>query len=311
MSVTTAKNVYPPASADAGVVSLGDLAGVSPGRVYYVNNVTGASTNDGLAWDRAFDDINDAITAAEAYRTSLTANNRYVRNKILIQGTNIDYSTALPYPSVTALPNHCDIIGIGGNPYGDGSGIVVIGTTGTDGVAGSQRGNYWKNIQFLALSDAIWAFDSVQTLRTVFEDCAFMGRAAATTSGGGFRATGNCGGITFRRCHFGTNGAAQLIYGIYATSVTFNNCLIEDCTIGAKTAGIYLTSCTDSNTVIRRNTIWGGISTQVVTGIASGTHSIITENFITASSDAIAGATAGNTIGNQVIDNATAAREKA
>lgn len=311
MSVSTSQNKYLPAVIDNDVALIMDGLGETQGRSYYVNNVTGDSGNDGLSWAAPFDDINDAITAAEAYRVLASANNRYIRNRIYIQGTNIDYSSVNPYPSITALPNYCDIIGIGANPRGDGGGIVVIGQADTDGVAGTQRGNKWYNIQFLALTDAYWAFDSVQTLRTEFHNCAFMGRAASTTSGGGFRATGNSGGIWFDNCHFGTNGAAQLIYGIYATSVTFNNCLIENCFIAAKTAGIYLTSCTDSNTIIRNNTISGGTSTQVVTGIASGSHSTIVGNFITASSDAISGATAVNTIDNQVIDNTTAAREKA
>jgi len=59
------------------------------------------------------------------------------------------------------------------------------------------------------------------------------------------------------------------------------------------------------------NTISGGTSVQAVTGIAADTHATIMANYITASSDAISGATAGNTVGNEVIDNATAAREKA
>jgi hypothetical protein len=313
MTASANENVFLPAQAYQDIIAVAAPI-VGKGRTYYVNNVTGTTAAlgaDGLSWDTAFNDINEAITAAEAYRTAQTANNRYIRNRILIQGTNIDYATVNPYPSITALPNYCDIIGVGASALGDGGGIVVIGQASTDGAAGSQRGNNWYNIQFLALSDTYWAMDTVNTLRTTFDSCSFMGRAATTASGGGFRATGNCGGVTFKNCHIGTNGAAVLVYGIYAASVTFNNCHIEDCVIAAKTAGIYLTGCDDSNTVIRRNFIWGGVSTQVVTGIAAGIHSFIAGNYITASSDAISGATAVNTVDNQVIDNTTAAREKA
>jgi len=279
----------------------GDYAG----RVYYVNNITGSAGASGLTWGDAFDQLDNAITAAEAYRATLP--NIYTRNVIYMAGTGTSYE------AVSALPNYCDIIGLGADPRGDGTGIVVITGATSDAVAGSQRGNRWYNIQFKQPADTYWCFDVVNSFRSGFYNCAFMCAAASTSSGGGFRSTGNCGGMTFKDCHFGTNGAGQLIYGIYLTAATiFNNSLIENCHITAVTAGIYTTSASNcTNTIIRNNTIGGGTSTQVVTGIAADTHMIIMNNFITASTDAISGATAVNTVGNQVIDNTTAAREKA
>jgi hypothetical protein len=87
--------------------------------------------------------------------------------------------------------------------------------------------------------------------------------------------------------------------------------LIEDNHITAITCGIYTggATCNLTNSVIKHNTICGGTSTQVVTGIAADTHVFIAENFITASSDAISGATATQTVGNHVINNVTGALE--
>ena len=70
------------------------------GRTYYVNNITGASTNGGLSWNNAMDEISTAITASEVYRQLQgTNNNDYVRNTIVVMGT------ATPYTSLTALPS--------------------------------------------------------------------------------------------------------------------------------------------------------------------------------------------------------------
>ena len=281
--------------------------GAYKGQTYYVNNVTGSTTGSGLSWDDAFSTINAAITASEAYRLALLpATNVYYRNTIFIQATETDYD------AVTAYPNYTDIIGLGADPRGNGSGIVVItGGASSDACGGAaQRGNNWVNIQFEVIADGYWCFDSTQTLRTRFINCMFGASLASMSTGGGFRATGNSGGITFQHCHFGSNGVARLPYGIYASAVTFNNCLIEDCTINAVTAGIYLTDCTASNTVIKHNYICSGTSVQLTTGIAATVNEFIAENFISAT-DAISGATAANTVGNQVIDGSTAAREKA
>ena len=62
-----------------GVSVLADLAdggavygypGDYYGRIYYVNNITGDSSYDGLSWDTPFDEVSTAITASETYRVS-------------------------------------------------------------------------------------------------------------------------------------------------------------------------------------------------------------------------------------------------
>ena len=290
-----------------GAAAVTGYPGAYPGRVYYCNNVTGSTGASGLSWDDAFSTLDAAITASEAYRLALTpATNVYFRNTIYVQATATDYT------AITAYPNYTDIIGVGADPRGNGGGIAVItGGASTDAAGGlAQRGNNWSNLQFEVIADGYWCFDGTQILRTTFTNCMFGASLATMTSGGGVRMTGDSGGVTFRHCHFGANGASCLVYGIYASAVTFNNCLIEDCTINAKTCGIYLAGCTESNTAIKRNYIWSGTSVELTTGISTSVNSFIAGNYIRAAT-AITGHTASNSIDNQVVQGGTAARDKA
>ncbi len=101
-----------------GVAQLSDLAdggGVHgypgegyTGEVYYVNNITGSSGNSGLTWGDAMDQVSTAITASETQRALQSGTtNDYVRNIIYVQGTGTAYT------KLTALPLHCDIVGLG------------------------------------------------------------------------------------------------------------------------------------------------------------------------------------------------------
>lgn len=291
----------------AGINKL--AAEYSTGRTYYVNNISGSSSANGLTWETAMDQISTAITASETYRQLYTGTtNDYIRNRIIVQGTETAYDC------ISALPNYTDLIGLGANPTGNGGGIVIIGgTASTDAVAGTQRGNTWTNFQFQISTDGYWCFDCVQSLRSVFTNCAFMGSTSLTgapTTAGGFRVTGNSGGMLFDRCHFGTNGAGRLAYGIYVTSgCTFNNSVVRFCTITVSNTGItFQEFATDS--IIHDCYIYSGTSSQMTVGIASGINNMIANCFINAN-DAISGATAANTVGNQVVNNGTAARELA
>ena len=116
------------------------------GRTYYVNNITGASTNDGLSWNSAMDEVSTAITASETFRQLQgTDTNDYIRNRIIVQGTGTAYT------SLTALPSYCDLIGLGSEVRGNGSGIARIGsdanTTPASGVdASAVRGLYMEGL---------------------------------------------------------------------------------------------------------------------------------------------------------------------
>ncbi len=124
------------------------------GRTYYVNNILGSSTNDGLSWGTAMDEVSTAITASETYRqlggvvggASVTTND-YVRNTIVVQATGTAYS------AISALPNYTDIIGLGATPRGNGAGIVRIdGAGAADAMAGTARGLGLYNLQAMQSS---------------------------------------------------------------------------------------------------------------------------------------------------------------
>jgi len=233
-------------------VDLTDIAG----RVYYVNNITGASTNDGLSWGTAFDQVDNAITASEAYRATFSANNRYVRNTIYIQGTGTDYEAV-----ATATCNYTDFIGIGANPQGDGVGIAVIsGANAADAfsLTATCRGLSFYNIQFDASGTSYCAFDCTALLRSRFEECAFMGDAHKNESLiAGLRATAAFDGNTIYRCMFASNWAG-LTSGL-SFGDSLSDTRIEECIIEATTNGIIIS--TDGLTVgglVKDNVIHSG-----------------------------------------------------
>jgi hypothetical protein len=152
------------------------------GKTYYVNNITGSSSADGLSWDGAFDQVSTAITASEASRLIHvgTTTNDYIRNTIVVQGTGTAYA------SLTALPSYCDMIGLGADPRGNGTGIARIGpdadTTPSDGInADAARGLNMYNIQVQAAS-AKYGMDIDKAYRCLFENMAFMQHPLHTSS---------------------------------------------------------------------------------------------------------------------------------
>ena len=253
------------------------------GNTYYVNNITGSdATNTGLGgWSDAFATVSHAIAVAEVFRLGQLVNNTFVRNTILVAGTGTAYA------AVTALPNWTNVIGLGAYPFGNGSGIVIVdGAGAAAAMAGTCRGNFFKNLQFCA-SGAFWSFDGVQVLRTLFEDVCFRNNAAA--SNGGFRVTGNSGGVVMRRCRL-DGDAGYPAYGIYVTcGVTFNSCTIEDCFISGTTNGVYIGAATDGiGTIFRNNYIGdqGGGCTLAINDVGSG-YPVFANNYCFATSPVV------------------------
>ena len=210
-NITASKRVfgYDPVTRSLGVYVDGALAASfppTPGRTYFVNNITGASTNDGLSWANALDQVDNAITASEAYRDTMSANNQYIRNQIIIQGTATDYEAV-----AVSDCSYNDFFGIGADPQGDGVGICVIsGANAADAwsATATMRGNTWYNIQFDASGTSYYAFDATTVLRSRWEECAFMGDAGKNEAlVAGARFTGSFGGNTMYRCRVGTNWA--------------------------------------------------------------------------------------------------------
>lgn len=241
------------------------------GRTYFVNNITGSATNDGLTWDRAMAQPSTAITASETYRQdrgSVTTND-YIRNTIVIQGTGTAYT------QLTALPNYCDVIGLGGDPRGNGTGIARIGpdvdtgTTEVDGVnAGECRGSNFYNLQFQACSGKA-AFDCDKMYRCRIENCAFMGNndcadpsvglLLGTTGTASFGASG----LVVKDCHWGSAAATDFVIGISIAGTHFHNCLVENCHIVGVTGAVVAAGCVSSwNSMFKDNVFATGYQEQ-------------------------------------------------
>ena len=226
------------------------------GRTYYVNNILGSSTNDGLSWGTAMDEISTAITASETYRqlggvvggASVTTND-YVRNTIVVQATGTAYS------AISALPNYTDIIGLGATPRGNGAGIVRIDGAGTaDAMAGTARGLGLYNLQAMQSSaGSFYGLDLATCFRSTFENMGFVNNGSA-----GIRVVQG-GSIVMNEVHCGHDTVAQL-YGLYvAGSTNFNACLITNSDFFGDTAGVYLSNTTMKETVFRDCHAGGGL----------------------------------------------------
>lgn len=277
-----------------------------PNQVYFVNNISGASTNNGLTWETAMDQVSTAITAWEAYRTStanLAANNAYVRGIIYVQGT------ATAYTNLTALPNYCDIIGVGADPRGNGAGIASITGGGTaDAAAGSSRGLGLYNLQFTG-SGAYYSFNAAVLFRSVIVNCSFVNcsNGARVVSGGG---------NTIRNCQFG--GDTTTPTTAFATGTSngnWNQCLVENNVFYGSTTGVSNAAYLSDGTVFRGNTVYGGTTGISDTSTNTGLASMVfyTGNWVSGGTNAIVitNSHANRSIGNSIVNNATGARDAA
>ena len=251
--------------ADDAMIAASKIDGFDPtmnGKAFYVNNIVGSDSNDGLSWAKPLATISAAVTLAEAHRVLQVANNRFVQNRIYIQGT------ATAYTALAALPNWCDIIGVGSDPRGNGTGIARIGAdTGTgggvaDAVAGGYRGLNFYNLQFQGGSAAA-AFSVVQLFRSTFENCAFMVNGGSTAGLTGLVVTSKAGGLVIKNCHWGTNGSGDFATGIHLDGTYWMNCKVENCHIVGTTIGILVDStCTYGwSSEFKNNYIGAGVTT--------------------------------------------------
>jgi hypothetical protein len=249
-----------------GVARLADLAdgngaggypgGAYLGRDYFVNNISGNAYADGSDWDNAMDQVSTAITAAEAYRLAiLPSTNQYIRNRIFVQGTGTAYA------ALAALPNYCDIVGVGAVSWGNGAGIAAItGAGAADAVAGSARGLRIFNMQFIA-TGAFWSMDFVSLFRSEIAYCTFQ--ALTTASDGALRFSGASGGNWIHDCTTGGSGLVVPKVGVQAQNQNFDHCRFEDNVLGGTTAGVLIDAGViyADQTIFRHNHIgdtgWG------------------------------------------------------
>ena len=103
------------------------------GRTYYVNNATGSSTADGLSWNSAMAEVNDAITASAAWLALQATGNTWIQNTIVVRGVEDAYA------AITAAPNTSRIIGLGVTPNGSWGSIARIASA-TTCMVGDSRG---------------------------------------------------------------------------------------------------------------------------------------------------------------------------
>jgi len=251
-------------------------------KVYYVDNVNGSASYSGASWTKPFAQVSTAIAAWEAYRVTLT--NVYERALINVRGTGTAYT------ALTALPNYCDIVGVGAFPYGDGTGIPCIGdgaTADLDAAAGSARGLGLFGLQFISSGNS-WALDFVNLFRSEIAFCAF--KAADPTLGtvhtdGGIRFSGAAGGLYIHDNNWiGTNDSWHM-HGLWAGGTHLNSSRVENNQIRAETAGVHLaTTVNGDNTVFKSNTIHGGQRTLAlgVNDLATAGFAIYSGNFISA-----------------------------
>jgi len=218
------------------------------GRTYYVNNILGSSSNDGLSWGKAMDQVSTAVTASETYRQlggvdggASGTTNDYVMNTIIFQGT------ATAYTAVSTLPNYTRIIGLGAEPRGNGTGIAQIdGGGAADAMEGSARGMELYNIQCdQSAAASFCGLDCAVLFRAKIEDCEFRNQGTS-----GIRiAVG--GGVTMRNVAC-TNGTFAQITGLtLGAGSTNNGHKITDCEFFGDTQGVSFSSVAGKQTVFK------------------------------------------------------------
>jgi hypothetical protein len=253
-----------------------------PGKIFFVNNITGSSSGDGLTWGTAFSTIALAIAAVVAFQAAQTTASLDIDAKCIIYVAG----TATAYAALTSLPSYCDIIGVGADPRGNGTGIArVTAATGTDTVDDSVgvRGLNIYNMQFTG-SGTGYAMDLAICYRSVFENCAFVNK-----SDGALRILQG-GAITIRNCQFGGDTVLPAVALTVGNSGgNFNQALVEDSVFYGTTTGIANSAYLCDSTVFRKNTIYGGttgiLDTSTESNIAG--NAFYVGNFVSAGSDAI------------------------
>jgi hypothetical protein len=190
------------------------------GRTYYVNKLTGSSTNDGLSWGSAMDQVSTAITASETYRQagagSGVSTNDYVRNAIVVQGVVAGAS----YTKLTAMPSYCTIFGLGAPTTWQMNGVVMFDGNTDSSISTSTQivglEMYNMRMQYDGSGKSGWT-STGGIVNSIIEDCGF--------------------------CLFGsdTGGAALYDSGVFVGNLVKNN-MFQTGATGNNTYAIHITS---------------------------------------------------------------------
>jgi len=229
-------NVYRELKMHPGAIVTGSWNGSfdTGGHTYYVNNITGSSTADGLSWNSAVDQVSTAITLSEASRLVHpgTTTNDYIRNRIVVQGTGTAYT------KLTALGLYVDIIGLGADPRGNGAGIARIGsdTVAESGCVSSAtiRGLNLYNLQFQAGIDK-YCLSSTSMFRSRIENCTFMTNGSATGNPtAAIYSTTAMGGVVIDDCVIGGSNCSldtEPDTGMVIAGTHFHTSIVQNCQI--------------------------------------------------------------------------------
>lgn len=282
------------------------------GRTYYVNNITGSASADGLSWDTAIDELDNAITKSEAYRqmgggypdTRAVATNDYIRNTIVMQGTYTAYEV------ITSLPLHTHIIGLGDWPCGLGQGMVMIGEINKTGITEASdtiRGLDLYNLQIQGNGNTYNCMSVKSLFRSRIEDCGFIQNSGTGSTDACLNITDNMNSVLFKHNMVGiTNSTGRPDIGLDLTcSGVLTNNRIEDNIIYAVTYGIRMSSGTNDNGTVIRDNIITAITDpddELNVGITVGLYSLLVHNFISAA-EPFEQQSTGQTIGNFVLDS--------
>jgi hypothetical protein len=268
---------------------------------YYVDNVNGKAGAAGDSWDTALAQIGPAVTLWEAFRAAQP--NIYGRGVIYIRGTGTAYT------ALTALPNYCDMIGVGSDPRGNGAGIASItAATGVDTVTSTGvRGLGLYNLQFTG-SGTGWAMNVAIMFRSIIENCCFFNKSTGALQ----IVTG--GGITIRKCAFGGDTVTPAIgINVGTAAGNFNQCLVEDNVIYGSTYGFVNGAYLSDGTVVKNNIIYGGTEGVRDTGTDAtmAANAFYCGNYVSGA-DAmtfVVNTDGARTIGNHVVNGTTGAVE--
>ncbi len=280
-------NVYRELKFFPGAIITG-TPGLGEGKTYYVNNITGSSTADGLSWNSAMSEPSYAITAVVAQQALAASGNEYIRHKIIIQGT----STA--YAALTSLAGYTDYIGIGADPSGNGGGIARIDGAGVadaiDTSATTVRGVNLYNLQCMqSVAGSVYGLDVAGAMyRSRIEHCGF------TNNGGAGIHVVKGGSIIIDDCQT-IQDQFNSTYGMHIGSTLggFNACKVTNSMFHGTTAAVLFATNNASDTWFHDCLFMGGTYGFQDTGAGASSDA-----YYPSVSHCFARGTTGNSIGN-------------
>ncbi len=246
---------------DVSRSELAAMKSIVGGITLFVEGSGGSDTKDGLTLGTALATPQEAVDRVKA--AQLIAMNPHIQNRIYVYPTG----TSSPYAPVTSMCNYADFVGMGAAPFGDGTGIVVIGgSSSVDAMTGSFRGCRFSDIQFSAFDGQNCFYAPSLILRSGWYGCAFMGRVDETTApNAAILCDGPFAGNEIIHSKVITNESLFVTGFSFAVANggAINNNTIDDCLILATTVGLVTGSVGWDYGSIIKNSHVGGSSTAV------------------------------------------------